>query len=83
MVLFDKYVPAIIEACRTKFKKVVQIPEITHVQMLCSLLECLLVPSNLPRDGPKEWYEVYFVFACVWAFGSALYQDQVNNFLNI
>jgi len=22
-------------------------------------------------------YEIYFVFACVWAFGSALFQDQI------
>lgn len=78
-VLFDKYVPAVVEVCRTKFKKIIPIPEITCVQMLCSLLECLLVPTNVPRDCPKEWYEIYFVFACVWAFGSALYQDQVGD----
>jgi len=28
-------------------------------------------------DCPKEWYEIYFVFACVWAFGAAMFQDQV------
>lgn len=78
IVLFDKYVPIVTETCRTKFKKVVQIPEITHVQMLCSLLECLLTPSSVPRDSPKEWYEIYFVFACIWAFGSALCQNQVS-----
>lgn len=76
-VLFDKYVPSVVEVYRTKFKKTIPIPEITCVQMLCSLLECLFIPINVPRDCPKEWYEIYFVFACVWAFGSALYQDQV------
>ncbi|KAH0627401.1 hypothetical protein JD844_003041 [Phrynosoma platyrhinos] len=45
---------------------------------LCSLLDCLLTPENLPSDGPRELYEIYFAFACVWAFGGALFQDQVN-----
>lgn len=46
-----------------------------HVQMLCHLLECLLIPANLPNDCPKEVHELYFVFSCVWAFGSAMFQD--------
>lgn len=47
------------------------------VQMLCHLLECLLTPENTPPDCAKELYELYFVFAAVWAFGGALFQDQV------
>lgn len=47
------------------------------VQMLCYLLECLLTPENTPQDCAKELYELYFVFAAVWAFGGALSQDQV------
>ena len=39
------------------------------------MLECLIVPANIPIDGPKELYELYFVFACIWAYGSALYYD--------
>lgn len=31
----------------------------------------------MPSDSPKEVYEVYFVFACIWAFGGTLQQDQV------
>lgn len=46
-----------------------------HIQMLCHLLECLLVPENTPVGCPKEWHEIYFIFACVWAFGSALYHE--------
>jgi hypothetical protein len=37
---------------------------------------------NSISDCPKEWYEIYFVFACVWAFGAAMFQDQVQGFLN-
>ncbi|XP_073974323.1 dynein beta chain, ciliary-like isoform X3 [Rhodnius prolixus] len=75
--LFDKYVPATLEASRTKFKKITPIAEIAHVQMLCTLLEALLIPANIPAESPKDWYEVYFVFACIWAFGSASFQDQL------
>lgn len=86
VVMFEKYVPICIEALKTKFKIITPIPEITHIQMLCTLLECLLTPTNCPSDTTKDVYETYFVFACLWAFGSATFQDQVfihNVFYNI
>ena len=46
--------------------------------MLCYLLEVMLTPENTPPDCPKELYELYFVFCCVWAFGGCLFQDQVS-----
>lgn len=49
-------------------------------QTLCSLLECLLTEDNTPADSPRELYEIYFVFACVWAFGGALFQDHVCDY---
>lgn len=76
-ILFDKYVPMCLEQLRTRFKKITPIAEIAHVQMLCYLLEVTLTMENTPPDCPKELYELYFVFACVWAFGGALFQDQV------
>ena len=45
--------------------------------MLCYLLECLLTPTNAPSESPKELYELYFVFACIWAFGGSLFMDQI------
>ena len=51
------------------------------VQMLCYLLEVLLTPENTPPDCPKELYELYFVFASIWAFGGAMFQDQVGDSL--
>jgi len=78
VVLFEKYVPICIEALKTKFKIITPIPEITHLQMLCSLLECLLTPENCPMDTTRDVYETYFVFACIWAFGSATFQDHVS-----
>eukprot|EP00057_Strongylocentrotus_purpuratus_P020000 XP_011674474.1 PREDICTED: dynein beta chain, ciliary-like [Strongylocentrotus purpuratus] len=50
------------------------------VQMLCYLLECLLTPENTPVDCPKELYELYFVFASIWAFGGSMFQDQLVDY---
>jgi len=77
IILFDKYVPACLEATRSRFKKITPVVDISHLQLLCNLLECILTPENTPHDCPKEWYELYFVFCCVWAFGGCLFQDQV------
>jgi len=77
VVLFEKYVPVCIDALKTKFKIITPVPEITHIQMLCTLLECLLTPTNCPPDTIRDVYETYFVFACLWAFGSATFQDHV------
>uniref|UniRef100_H2YYC1 Uncharacterized protein n=1 Tax=Ciona savignyi TaxID=51511 RepID=H2YYC1_CIOSA len=77
-ILFDKYVPPILEALKTRFKTIIPIPEQSMIQMLCYMLEVLLTPENTPPDCPKDLYELYFVFACIWAFGGAMFQDQVG-----
>uniref|UniRef100_A0A8C5F0M4 Dynein axonemal heavy chain 11 n=1 Tax=Gopherus evgoodei TaxID=1825980 RepID=A0A8C5F0M4_9SAUR len=79
-ILFDKYVPPCLDQLRTSFKTITPIPENSMVQTLCSLLDCLLTPENVSPDCPRELYEIYFVFACVWAFGGALFQDQLSNY---
>ena len=76
-ILFDKYVPVCLDVLRVRFKKITPIPDITQVTTLCYLLECLMTPDNTPPDCHKELYELYFVFAAVWAFGGAMFQDQV------
>ncbi|CAF0885207.1 unnamed protein product, partial [Didymodactylos carnosus] len=78
-ILFDKYVPLCLEAVKSRFKKITPIVEGAHIHMLCRLLECMLTATNTPVDCPKDLYELYFVFACVWAFGSALFQDQLTD----
>lgn len=54
-----------------KFLKITRTSEIALVQMTCNLLDCLLT-----EDCPSEWYEIYFMFAVIWGFGSGLYADQ-------
>ncbi|XP_066519150.1 dynein axonemal heavy chain 17-like isoform X2 [Hoplias malabaricus] len=79
-ILFDKYLPACLEKLKFCFKKITPVPEITQVQMLLYLMECLLVPENTPPDSSTELYELYFVFACVWAFGGSMFQDQLIDY---
>uniref|UniRef100_G3T2Y1 Dynein axonemal heavy chain 9 n=1 Tax=Loxodonta africana TaxID=9785 RepID=G3T2Y1_LOXAF len=79
-ILFDKYLPTCLDTLRTRFKKIIPIPEQSIVQMLCHLLECLLTKEDIPADCPKEIYELYFVFAAIWAFGGAMVQDQVVDY---
>ncbi|EFA11309.2 dynein beta chain, ciliary [Tribolium castaneum] len=80
IMLFDKYIPICLENVRTRFKKITPVAETSHIEMLCHLLECLLTPNNTPNECPKEWYELYFVFCCVWAFGSAMFQEQATDY---
>ncbi|KAL2077982.1 hypothetical protein ACEWY4_025667 [Coilia grayii] len=79
-ILFDKYLPPCLETLRTRFKKIIPVPEQSMVQMLCYLLECLLTPEHTPPDCPKELYELYFAFAAIWAFGGAMFQDQLVDY---
>ncbi|KAM3866414.1 LOW QUALITY PROTEIN: dynein axonemal heavy chain 11 [Diretmus argenteus] len=79
-ILFDKYVPYCLEQVRCNLKTITPIPESSMVQTLCFLLDCLLTEENTPADSPRELYEIYFVFACVWAFGGGLFQDHLIDY---
>lgn len=67
---------------KTKLKKITPISEIAMIQMTCHLMDCLLTPQNVPPDCNKDWYEIYFTFAVIWGFGSALFQDQIVDWRN-
>ena len=77
-ILFDRYVPVCLDVLKQRFKKITPITDFSMLQTLCFLLEAFLNADNTPPDCPKEWYELYFVFAAVWAFGGSMFQDQVT-----
>ena len=58
-----------------KFKKITPISGINHIQVLCTLLDALLVEDNIGKEPSEQTYEIWFVFALVWSFGSALFHD--------
>uniref|UniRef100_A0A667HHJ3 Dynein axonemal heavy chain 17 n=1 Tax=Lynx canadensis TaxID=61383 RepID=A0A667HHJ3_LYNCA len=80
VILFDKYLPTCLDKLRFGFKKITPVPEVTVTQTILYLLECLLTEKSVPPDSPKELYELYFVFACFWAFGGAMFQDQLVDY---
>ncbi|NXX48555.1 DYH17 protein, partial [Tricholaema leucomelas] len=79
-ILFDKYLPVCLEKLKFGFKKITPVPEVTVIQTVLYLLECLLTPQTVPADSPRELYELYFVFVCAWAFGGAMFQDQLTDY---
>ncbi|KAI7806173.1 dynein axonemal heavy chain 11 [Triplophysa rosa] len=79
-ILFDKYVPRCVEKMRSSFKTITPVPENSMVQTLCSYLDYLLTPENIAADSPRDVYEMFFAFACVWAFGGATHQDQLHDY---
>ncbi|XP_066581161.1 dynein beta chain, ciliary [Prorops nasuta] len=80
VMLFDKYIPVCLDTLRSRFKKITPIADMAHVEMLCQLLHCLLKPEVTTSGFSKEHYELYFVFAAVWAFGSSMFQDQTVDY---
>uniref|UniRef100_H2Y999 AAA+ ATPase domain-containing protein n=1 Tax=Ciona savignyi TaxID=51511 RepID=H2Y999_CIOSA len=59
-------------------KAFIDSPSTFREHMLCYMLECLITSDTVPADSPRELYELYFVFAAVWAFGGATMHDQVS-----
>ncbi|KAH0788142.1 Dynein heavy chain family protein [Histomonas meleagridis] len=70
-VLFNSYVPRTLELIHTNIKHIIPLSDIAMVETLCRLLESLLIEENLPQNAEASLYELYFVFAAVWAFGGA------------
>ncbi|TPX33478.1 hypothetical protein SmJEL517_g03633 [Synchytrium microbalum] len=81
-VLFDKYVNPCLDVLRSGRFKRADIEDFSMVVMLCNILEGLLTPVNTPKGCDKDWFEIYFVFAAVWAFGGGIFQDQMVDFRN-
>ena len=68
-VLFNNYVTRTLEMMHSHIKHIVPLSDIAMVQTLCRLLERLL--ENVAPNSEASVYELYFVFAAVWAFGGA------------
>ncbi|KAJ1516905.1 hypothetical protein HMI54_007793 [Coelomomyces lativittatus] len=79
-VLFERYVNPCLDAIHSGKFKLAPVEDFSMVQTLCNILEALLTPTNTPKGCDKEWFEIYFTFASVWAFGGALFQDQLIDF---
>lgn len=72
--LFDKYVDKLLDWLIKNVKHVSDIIDFNMVQTLCHLLDGILTPDLfVPGEyTDKMVYELFFCFACVWAFGGCL-----------
>lgn len=80
-LLFSKYFPILLDNHK-KFKKITPLSEIAMIQMTCFLLECLLIPENIPHEATRDIYEQYFCFAAIWGFGAACFHDALLDWRN-
>lgn len=74
-VLFERYVNTCLDALNSGRFKRAKVENFSMVQTLCSILEGLLTVKNTPKGCDKDWFETYFIFAAMWAFGGSLYID--------
>jgi len=80
--LMHHYVPLLLPQVRHEIESVVPCTDIGLVQTLCSLLDALITNENIPKNLEDEakCIEKHFVFAAIWAFGSALTYDNKRTF---
>jgi dynein heavy chain len=79
-VLFERYCASTLLFIKKECKPMIPVEDVTLVNNLLRLLKVLLTPAVLkhvsnpatPHDEVTKIIETYFVFACVWAFGSTL-----------
>lgn len=63
-------------------RRIIPVSEISMIRTLCYLLDGLLQSIESRSKGApvdKELYEATVSFACVWAFGGAIYSDRTNS----
>ena len=69
--LFEKYCPSTMLEIRRNFKTLVPMFDFSFAQALCYFLEGLLTNENVGVKDVNS-FEMYFVMASVWAFGSSM-----------
>jgi dynein heavy chain len=79
-VLFDRFVNPCLEALNSGRFKRAKVENFSMVQALCNILEGLVTAKNTPKGCDKDWFETYFIFAAIWAFGGSLFQDQMVDY---
>eukprot|EP00911_Craspedida_sp_UC1_P002095 UC1_evm8s1611 len=75
--LFERYIPPCFEAHITRFKTITPVTEWAMVNSLMKMMDLVMTPKNLPDGCSKDDLEWYFVFCAVWAFGGAMFKDQL------
>ncbi|CAD7704939.1 unnamed protein product [Ostreobium quekettii] len=77
--MFDKYVGPSIFEMKKSFSTITPLATMNFVTTLVNILEGCLKPENVSNKADQALFEMYFAFAMIWAFGSALCEkDGIN-----
>eukprot|EP01135_Chromosphaera_perkinsii_P008555 Nk52_evm21s1400 gene=Nk52_evmTU21s1400 len=77
--LFDKYISSLHDFVDSEnFSSSLNVSWFSMIETLCNILNCVL-PSvdslESKQEVDRDLYELYFMFACVWAVGGSLTED--------
>ncbi|KAJ1633364.1 dynein heavy chain [Pavlovales sp. CCMP2436] len=72
LALFEFYCKPTLAELRKNFKHAVPVLDFAMVQSLCHMLEGLLTVEAMGKTDNVAKFEIYFVYAAVWAFGGTL-----------
>jgi hypothetical protein len=65
-------VPDTIFEMKKSYRHITPLSTMNFVTTLTNILEGVLKPENLSNKADQALFEMYFVFAAIWAFGGAL-----------
>lgn len=64
---------------KKSFSHITPLGTMNFITTLVNILEGVLRPDNLSNKADQALFEMYFVFAAIWAFGGALVEkDGIN-----
>lgn len=76
---FDKYVPDTLFEIKKAYSHITPLNTMNFMTSTVNILEGCLKPENLNNKSEEGTFEMYFVFAMIWAFGGALCEkDGIN-----
>ena len=74
-----RYIPPTIFEMKKSYNHITPLATMNFVTTLVNILEGCLKPENINNRADQGLFEMYFVFALIWAFGGALCEkDGVN-----
>ncbi|GKT34970.1 Dynein beta chain, ciliary, partial [Aduncisulcus paluster] len=75
-LMFETFLAPCLEALKRQFDPVLPVTDIAIAETVVRILEQLIIPSRVPDNAEKELYELYFVFAVIWAVGGVMFKGQ-------
>lgn len=70
--MFDKYIPPTLLEMKKSYSHITPLAQMNFISTLVNIMEGVLKPENLSNKADQAMFEMYFVFAMIWAFGGGL-----------